>query len=45
MNAVIVKILARIGLLRNITSDRLDGFVKRHATEGKTLDIECGNGG
>ena len=33
----------RIGLTRKITRPRLDTFLRRHAHDGKTLDIGCGN--
>jgi len=38
-----MSILDTIGITRKITRPRLKAFLKRYASDGKTLDIGCGN--
>ena len=38
------KVLQRTGLAGKITRRRLDAFLKKYATTGKTLDIGCSTG-
>jgi len=38
-----MNIIDRIGITKKITRPRQEAFIKKYASEGKTLDIGCGN--
>ena len=40
---IIMSIVDRIGVTKKITRSRQEAFIKKYASDGKTLDIGCGN--